>query len=351
MKRTWVEISRARLEDNVQAIRRHLRGTSEIMAVVKANAYGHGIEPLTRALLECGVKQFAVANVDEAIELRSWHDGPILVLGGCLEGEANLFRQYDLTATLFDTHPFPEDIKVQVEIDTGMTRLGIPWTDAGQFLRASHLNITGVYSHFASADTDLGFSLLQLKRFQEATEGLPYPRHICNSGSLHIAASHLDLVRVGLALYGIRPCREIQYVRPILRWKTRVIAVNDVPAGRVVGYGGTFTTHRKTRIGVLPVGYADGFNRGLSNRGFVRIGRDLCPVAGRVSMDLACVDLGPSSRVQVGDEVNLMEDYPDSPLSAENLAHSLNTIPYEVLTSIGKRVERVMMEAEVPEAG
>ncbi len=342
MSGTWVEVSERRVARNLASIRRRLPSDTQLVAVVKANAYGHGTRPALRALLEPGIEDFVVATLEEAIEARGWaRAASILVLGGCAPGQEKEFLQHDLTAAVFDDRPLPPSLKVQVKIDTGMTRLGIGWQEAPEFLRRCRLDIRGVYSHFASPETDEEFTKLQLGRFLEVTRGLSCPRHIAASAALAFPETALDAVRIGLALYGIPPRSDLEGLQPALSWKSRLISVKDVPAGNRVGYGGTFLTHRPSRLGILPVGYADGYSRGLSNQGKVRVGRALAPLAGRVSMDFTTIDLTNVPEAEPGDEVTLLEAESDSPISAAALADMLGTIPYEILTSIGPRVERV----------
>ena len=342
MKSSWVEVSRSRLQENVAAIRNHLSPSTGIIAVVKANAYGHGVQNVSRSLTDCGIHDFTVATLDEGIELRKYVlKGKILVLHGCLKGEEQAFREHDLTAALFDDRTPPDDIKVEVKIDTGMTRLGIPWQEAKALVPALTAQITGLFSHFASSDQDPDFTRLQLKRFQEVTSDLPYPQHISNSGGLQFPEAQLDAVRLGLILYGISPCPALDFVQPILQWKTQTLTIRQVPKGEPIGYYGKFVTQRDSLIGVLPVGYADGYNRLLSNRSQVKIRGELVPVLGQISMDLISIDLTDIPDPTVGEEVLLLEDEPDSPISATAWAKALDTSPYEVFTSIGTRVERV----------
>ncbi len=342
MKRSWVEVSRIRLQENVATIRSQLPPSTRIIAVVKANAYGHGIQHFSERLVDCEIHDFMVATLEEAVELRKYvPKGKILVLHGCLKGEEQAFREQDLTAALFDHRNPPDKVKVEVKIDTGMTRLGIPWEEAKVLVHGLTAQITGLFSHFASSDQDPDFTQLQLKRFQEATSGLPYPRHISNSAGLQFPEAHLDAVRLGLILYGISPCPALDFVRPILQWKTRTLTIKQVPKGQPIGYSGTFFTQRDSLIGVLPVGYADGFNRLLSNRGQVKIRGELVPVLGQVNMDLISVDLTDIPDPAAGEEVLLLEGEADSPISATAWAKALDTSPYEVFTSIGTRVERI----------
>jgi alanine racemase len=342
MKSSWVEVSRSRLQENVAAIQNHLSPSTGIIAVVKANAYGHGVQHVSKGLTDCGIHDFTVATLEEGIELRKLvPKAKILVLHGCLKGEEQTFREHDLTAALFSHRTPPEDVKVEVKIDTGMTRLGIPWQEAKALVPGLTAQITGLFSHFASSDQDPDFTRLQLKRFQEATSDLPYPRHISNSAGLQFPEAQLDAVRLGLILYGISPCPALDFVRPILQWKTRTLTIRQVPKGEPIGYYGKFVTRRDSLIGVLPIGYADGYNRLLSNRSQVRIRGELVPVLGQISMDLISIDLTDIPDPTVGEEVLLLEDEPDSPISATAWAKALDTSPYEVFTSIGTRVERV----------
>lgn len=342
MKRSWVEISRQRLAENVRAVRERLPASTPIIAIVKANAYGHGVGVVAPCLQSAGIEEYAVACLEEAVELRRYvPDSPVLVLGGCLEGQEGTFREYRLTAAHFHLEPPAEGVPYELKVDTGMTRLGIPWTAVGSFLDSVSMPPVGVFSHFASAETDLDFSRLQLERFLECTEGIGCPRHLAASPGLRIPGAVLDRVRVGLVLYGVRPAPEIDYVKPVLTWKARVQAVQEVPAGRRVGYGGTFRTRRPSRLAILSAGYADGFNRRFSEGGQVRIRGRLAPTAGRVSMDLTTVDVTDIPGVEPGDQATLLEPDESSPLSANRLADAVGTISYEILTAIGPRVERV----------
>jgi alanine racemase len=192
---------------------------------------------------------------------------------------------------------------------------------------------------------DPEYTQLQIERFLRATSGLAVRRHVCNSAGLQFPAGHLDLVRPGLALYGISPGPAPDPLKPILSWKTRILTINDFPSGTPVGYGGSFVTRRRSRIGVLSVGYADGYNRLLSDQGNVKTSAGLAPVVGRVSMDLTTVDLTELPNVTIGQEVTVLDNDPKSTLSARSLAAQTDTIPYEVLTSIGARVDRLYLES------
>jgi alanine racemase len=344
MSRSWVEISLRRLAANVRVVTGFLQPNTGLIAVLKANAYGHGLEQVAAHLYRTGVRSFAVALPEEGATLRpAVPEADILVLSGCCEGEERLFQQYDLRAAIFDRREPPEGVKVELKIDTGMTRLGVLWTEAREVIEGWKSPLVGAYSHFASSDTDPEYTRLQLQRFLSVTSGLKCRRHIANSAGLCYPEAHLDAVRPGLALYGISACPDLNGLAPVLSWKTRILTIREVETASPVGYGGTFVTRRPSRIAVLPVGYEDGYNRLLSNVGQVRVRGKLAPIVGRISMDLTTADVTAMSEVSAGDEVTLIEADPASPLSVKAIADLIGTIPYEVLTSIGNRVQRAYL--------
>jgi len=344
--RSWVEIDLSRLEHNVSVIRGLLPAKTSIIAVVKANAYGHGIAAVAKRLAELGLKSFAVADPAEGLQLRDLlPEAEITVFGGCRKGEEEIFRSARLTAAVFDLREISTDLRIQVKIDTGMGRLGISWRRLESVLPRIRGRITGVYATLASADVDPAFTRLQIDRFLQATTAMRIRRHICNSAGLRFPQGHLEAVRPGLALYGIALVPELTALKPILEWKTRILTINVMEKGSTLGYGCTYTTTREeSRIAVLPLGYADGYNRRLSNRGQVEIGGRLFPVVGRVSMDQVLVDVSDGEGIEAGAEVKLISSDPDSPISAVALARRLDTIPYEILTTIGPRVVRKSQE-------
>jgi len=340
-KRSWVGISLQNIAANVQAIRRRIGEQRDIIAVVKANAYGHGAPEVASHLHKCGVTSFAVATLEEALTVREVvTNAGILVLTGCDAGQEASFRQNRLTASVFERGPVP-DVKLELKIDSGMGRLGVPHSQAPAFLDQLDDRLTGVYSQFASSDSDPEFSQVQLNAFLAATKRVSCHRHMANSAALRFPAALLDAVRPGLALYGVAPCPEVSDLQPALAWKTRVLSLRQMPPGETVGYGRTYKLSRPSLVAVLPVGYADGYSRAFSNNGQVRVRGMLAPVIGRVSMDLASIDVTDVPGVTHGDEVTLLESDPQSPISAAALATCIGTIPYEILTSIGERVERV----------
>jgi len=339
--------------------------------VVKANAYGHGLVPVARALLGCGVAQLGVAFLEEGIELRrAGITAPILVLGGLIGNQIGHFLDFDLTIGASSPDKLRQidqvaaetgrRAQVHLKIDTGMGRVGKRWDRADEFFEqavtAAHCDVTGVFSHFANSDAaDTSFARVQLDRFLRATsfferEGLPMPtRHMANSGAvLQHPESWLDMVRPGILLYGIYPSPEVPRtvpVRPALSCKTRVVYFKVVEPGTTVGYDMTWTATQPTRVVTLPVGYGDGYSRALSNRGQVLIGGRRHPIIGRMSMDQCGVSIGDSSAYN-GDEVVLIGEQGGERITVEDVAEWVGTIPYEVLTMLNTRVPRTYSGGE-----
>ncbi len=365
---TRAEVSLDALAANLSAIHSHASG-AKVMAVVKANAYGHGLVPVARHLAASGADAFGVAFLEEGIALRrAGLTVPILVFGGIGGKQAPLFIRNDLslTAPSVEKLRFIDEAaaalgataRVHLKIDTGMERIGMHWYAAEKLLEASltlrHTVVEGVYSHFANADAAPGaldHARLQLERFLEVLSfydrrSLPTPcRHIANSGAvLQLPEAHLDLVRPGILLYGIYPsaeCERTVAVTPALSLKSRVVYFKVVKAGQPVGYGSTWAPEKDTRVVTVPVGYGDGYFRALSNRASVLIRGRRHPIAGRVCMDQIMVDLGTDGTAFNGDEVVLIGAQGEEHISADELANLTGTIPYEILTHLNERVPRV----------
>ncbi len=362
---THVEVDLGQLAQNLAAIRRHVGG-ARVMTILKANAYGHGLVPVARHMVECGADYLGVAFLEEGILLR--REGittPILVLGGIAGEQIPLFLKHDLTITapsveklrLIDEAAAAQGVKARVhlKIDTGMERIGIHYYSAGQLLEASlqcrHVEVEGIYSHFANADAaDLSHARLQLERFLEVLtfyekRSLPMPlRHIANSaGLLQMPESHLDLVRPGILLYGVYPsleCARTIAVKPALTWKSRVAYFKVVQPGHPVSYGSSWQSDHPVRVVTVPVGYGDGYFRALSNKAQVIIRGRRHPTVGRVCMDALMVNLEQGTAYN-GDEVILL----GGDITAAEMAAWAGTIPYEVLTNINTRVPRIYREA------
>lgn len=364
MNPTVVEIHLPALRHNLQEVTRRV-GTAAVLAVVKANAYGHGAVPVSLALLAAGAHQLGVATVEEGLELRqAGITAPILVMGGFYDIPA--MQRFNLTPVLPSQDavetaarlaaPRTAPLRVHLKIDTGMSRLGLAPDDALALLRSGwppNLHLEGVMSHLASADEPDGRATeQQLSRFRAFLEsmqaaGLKMPAaHIANSAAiLRFPSSHLDLVRPGLMLYGYAsgptPSADL---RPALTWKSRVIQIKRVDAGQRVSYSGTFVASRPSTLAVLPVGYADGYSRALSNKGHALLGGRPAPVVGRVCMDLTIVDVTDHPAVRPGDEAVLLGRQGSAAITANDLAAWQDTISYEVLCRIGPRVTRVYLE-------
>ncbi|MBL7139919.1 MAG: alanine racemase [Planctomycetes bacterium] len=363
---TYAEIDLAALRHNCRTLRDRVGPGVRILGVVKADGYGHGAVEAGRAMAGAGIDMLGVAIVEEGVALRV-HGirTPILVMGLTPDDEAAAAIEYGLTPTV-DGPATAEPLErraaakrvtlaVHLKIDTGMNRLGVRAEEAADAARAvaacPHLTVAGAYTHLACADSpDDAVSAEQLARFAQALDRLraagirPEVVHAANSSALLRAPeSHFDMVRAGLALYGVHPCEAVRDVplRPVMSLVTHVVATKRVRAGEGVSYGHQWRAGRDALVGVLPIGYADGYPRALSNRAQVRVGGRLAPVVGAVCMDMVLVDLTDVPEAAPGLEVTLIEADPASPLSAAALAGTAGAIPYEILTGIGKRVPRV----------
>jgi alanine racemase len=377
LRPTWAEISFAKLRRNYMRVR-SLAGTRKVMAVIKADAYGHGAVPVARCLADCGVDWFGVATVEEALELReAGITQPILLLGGLYMSDPAHLVEFNLTPTVSSTarldtyaecaryHGKP--IEFHLKIDTGMGRLGLPPDRLASFLdhyrELQGLKLTGFLTHLASAE-DLVASQTeeQAARFRSALDLLrktgvePEWVHVSNSAALRARLKFPEnLVRVGALFFGYclpiitspaSEAKEREPFEPVLTFKSRVVYLKDVPSGTPLGYGAAFHTRRTSRVATVPVGYADGLSRGLSNRGRAIVRDHYARIVGNISMDLTLLDVTDIPRVDVGDEVVLLGASEHCSITALEIAQELGTVPYEVLCSIGKRVPRIYVESE-----
>ena len=366
---TYAEVNLGAIRRNFRALKSRLQSGVRMLAVIKADAYGHGATAVGRTLEQAGADMFGVALVEEGVALRkSGIRTPILVMGIAPEDEVVEAMQNDLavtvdsvtTAGVLQEHAvaFGRTARVHLKIDTGMNRLGLRTEEVPEAATAiahmDHLKLEGAYTHFACADEDDEKpSQDQLVQLKSALAGLrsagvlPPLVHAANSAAiLRITSAHFDMVRSGLALYGIRPYEAApgNDLRPVLTLKSRVMHLKRVRRGEGVSYGHRWKAPRDSLLGVLPVGYADGYRRILSNRAQVRISGRLCPVRGTICMDATMVDLTDVPGAAVGMEAVLLEAAHDSPLSAAALAALCETIPYEILTGISSRVPRVYIK-------
>lgn len=365
--RCWVDVDLNALRHNVAAIRRRIGAQVKLMAVVKANAYGHGLGPVVGVLMQSGVDAFAVANLTEALEVRrlGGRGWPILLFGSALPFEVAKIVEQQITPTistveearLFETEASRQGkrIGVQVEIDTGMGRVGFWHEQAVTAVREvagfRHLHVEALYTHFPSADENLDETRRELTAFLSVAEqlratGINIPTlHAANSAALlTMPEAALNLVRPGLVLYGIcppqTPAGEFQ---PALTFKARVAFVKEIEAGRTISYGQTFAATRSMKIATVAAGYADGFSRYLSNKAEVLVGGQRCRVLGRVTMDQIMVDVTAVPEVNCGDEVVFIGRQGKGEITASEVAFWEETIPWEVLCGITKtaRVPRV----------
>jgi len=366
---TIAEIDRAALRSNYRALAAYTNGAA-IMAVVKADAYGHGAAETSRVLRDEGCAHFGVATVEEARELRAAGlRERLYLLGGFFAAQAELIAELDLTAAIFDPsmiEPLERAaqragrgaLRVHLKLDTGATRLGILPADLDSAItlmqRAGSLCFEGAFTLLASAadpaspvtDRQLGIFHAAIARLRAAGFDLPI-NHVANSAAIVLRQdAHLNLMRPGLALYGLPPVqavRERLELKPVMTFKTRLMQLKRVPAETGVSYGHTFTTPRASTIGVLPVGYADGYRRGLQHGGEVLIRGRRAPVVGAICMDLTMVDLTGVAEAQVGDEVILWGSSGETSLSVNDVARIARTISYEMLCTVGRRVARVYL--------
>ena len=365
MRPTRAEIDLDRVTANYRAIEAHV-APSEVMPILKANAYGHGLLPIADHLQSIGVRQVGVAYLEEGLLLRdSGIEMDVLVMGGLAGNQIPHFIDANLiiTASSVDkllqinrvAHAMKRRARVHLKIDTGMGRIGTQYYSAESLFEAAtecpSVEIEAVYSHFAGADeADLNSARTQIKRFDEALaffadRGLPTPRrHMANSGAiLNLPEARYDFVRPGIMLYGVYPSDDVTHtvkVTPALSWLSQVAYFKVIKPGHSVSYGSTWTASEETRIITVPVGYGDGYFRLLSNRGHVLIHGRRYPIRGRVCMDQFMVDIGWDSAFN-GNVVTLLGEDGEETIRAEDIARWADTIPYEVLTNINTRVPRV----------
>lgn len=367
----WAEIDLKAISHNVRELRRITRRQAKLMAVVKADGYGHGAVEIANEALKSGAECLGVARIEEGVLLRKAGIGvPIMVFGYTPVAFTNKLMAFQLiqsTPTTDYAQRLSEAavahgsrVKIHVKIDTGMGRLGFQVDeekravkDIASIFRMPGLKVEGIFTHFASADAaDKSYTLKQLERFHNLLDrlgraGLEFPiRHAANSAALiDLLQSHMDMVRPGIALYGLYPSEDVDKSRieliPAMTLKTRVAQVKKVLKGFHVSYGSTFVTDHPTRIATVSIGYADGYDRLLSSTGLMLVHGQKAPVVGRVCMDLTVLDVGHISDVCQDDEVVVFGKQGGGLVSADEIAAQLKTINYEIVTSLTRRVPRV----------
>jgi len=367
--RVFAEINIDNIENNLKAIKDYVGHDKEVMVVIKADGYGHGAIPIARHLYEAGINSIGVATINEAIALRKYGiDIPIVVLGYSPEEEYDSLVNYDIIQTVYKysmakgisevATQLGKNAKIHIKIDTGMTRLGFYPNDETvdtlvQMYDLPNMEIEGIFTHFAQADDkDQRFTILQIEIFNEFIEklknrGITIPKvHASNSaGLIGYKEAHYDIVRAGIALYGLYPSDQMNtsviHLKPSLSLKSNIIFLKDVESGVPISYGGTYTTTRRCKIATIPVGYGDGYPRSLSSKGRVLIRGQYAPIVGRICMDQFMVDVTHIDGVCEGDEAVLIGSQGDNRVSVEEIADIDGTINYEIVCQLGKRIPRV----------
>ena len=368
--RCWAEIDLDALRGNVAWLRHRLGPGTSLMTVVKADAYGHGLRQIATLLMQSGTDIFGVANLNEARDIRAVGRGwPILMLGACLPDETERAIKDNVMPTLSTidearrfartAKKLKRTVSAHVKVDTGMGRLGAQPEDAPAMLdaiaRLPNLNVVGLYSHFASAESNAAFSRRQRSRFKKLLKTLTAAGHTFSqihfnnsAGLLHEPDSLYNLARPGLLVYGVlphgrrrAPATLKRNLRPALSWKCRLSLVKEITAGTPLSYGGTFTAPRRMRVATLTAGYGDGYLCSAAGQAKVLIGGKSCPVLGRITMDQMLADVSRVKTAKPGDEAVLIGPQGKAAITAHQLADWAGTIPLEVLTAITYRVPRV----------
>jgi len=364
---TCAEIDLTAIRYNFLQIKKRLDRSAKVLAVVKADAYGHGILEVSKTLVKAGAGYLGVATTDEALLLRrKGFKTPILIMSCLLSHEIEAVIKNNITQTVADMRlassidrsaaKLKKIAKVHIKVDVGMGRIGIWHTEALKLLKKisslKNIEIEGIFTHFPNADEDEILTKKQINDFALLIEkindqGLVLKYiHMANSTAvIGYKGSHMNFVRPGLMIYGLYPKdkninKKIR-LKPALSLKSRIVFIKDVPAGRSISYGGTYTIKRPTRVATIPIGYADGLSRKMSNRGELLIRGKRVPILGVVCMDQVMVDVGSIPGAKVGDEVVLIGKQRGKEIRAEEVAHLCDTIPYEIVCCISKRVPRV----------
>lgn len=370
---TYVIVDSGALRHNIAELRSRLAPGTRYLAVVKADAYGHGVVHVARAALQAGADYFGVAIPEEGIELReAGVTVPILVFGGLLPEYAEMMVRYDLSATLFQmpmlralvhaAEKHGKVAKVHIKVDTGMNRVGLKSMEELQALlteirNSDRIVLEGLYTHFAVSELqDKAFTLLQLERFREMAaavraQGFSPLLHATNSGGaldLPLEAG-LDMVRGGISMYGYYPgpgCGDWARLRPVLSWKTAIVYIKEIAPGETVSYGRQYTADTQRRVATLPLGYGDGYHRCMSGKAQVLLHGKRAPVLGTICMDQLMVDVTDIPEAALGDDVFLIGGEGPQAITADDLAQWAGTISYEILLTISGRVPRLYINEE-----
>ena len=376
--RAWAEVNLDSLKHNITAIRKLVTPSAKILGVVKADAYGHGYFEVASTLLENGADALAIACLDEALQLRkSNFSCPLLILGHSCNDEADDLVAADIIPACFD-YSFAKAMsdsavkqnktaKIHIKTDTGMGRIGYRYTadkavnkrSVEEILKISklpNLEINGIFTHFSVADDDDDeYTFLQFERFTSLCSeleknGLKIPiKHCANSAAtVRFPHMHLDMVRPGIILYGHKPsaftdCSALS-LKPVMTFKAKISNIKTIESGASVSYGRRYTSEKPTKIATVPVGYADGYSRLLSNKAQILVNGNLCNIVGNICMDQCMIDVSDVNTISIGDEVILFGTGKNAELPVECLADKMGTINYEILCMVGKRVPRVYIE-------
>ena len=358
--RSWTEIDLTSFKDNIKELKKFFKPQSEFMQIVKADAYGHGAFQIAIKAIECGAVSLGVANVQEGLLLR--YQGikiPIIILSPSLENEIEQILENDLIPTI-STLDFAEKLnkigmcKIHINIDTGMGRSGFHYEEAfeniNEIKKLENIEIEGIFSHFSSAEEDPEFTKLQSDRFEailSKLEVLPKYIHISNSsGVITFPNKYTNLVRLGLLSYGVYSNTEMKSkvnLKPVMTFKSRITQIKSAKKGNSIGYNRTFIVPDDMKYAILPVGYADGYDFLLSNKGKVILKNQVCNIIGKVSMDMTAIDVSAIENLEVGDEVILLGDSNEN-ITAENLTSLYDGLSYELLSQIGRRAKRYYKE-------
>lgn len=364
---TWVEVSLAAIRENTRVFKQHMNKNSKLLAVVKADGYGHGAEEVGRAALAAGADRLGVALLDEAIELRkAGIEAPILVLGYTkpeVVKEAiinkitlTVYSKDVLDALVTACEELQQAVKVHLKIDTGMRRVGVQTKEEAlelvKGIDSKWIELEGIYTHFADADNvDETYTRMQFARFLEVTDYLAEHgysallKHCCNTAAtICFPEMHLDMCRVGIGMYGLYPAKHMKKVISLtqaMTFQTKAVLIKEVEAGESISYGCTYQPKKKSLIATLSVGYADGLSRQLSNRGEVTIRGQRVPIVGRICMDQTMVDVTSIDEIQDDDVITIFGEEKEGYIPLDEIAEQLQTIHYEIICLIGKRVPRV----------
>ncbi len=365
--KTWAEIDLGTVRQNISRIRKRLGAGVELLAVVKSDAYGHGMSRISRAALEAGVSWLGVSNIYEATRLRrAYPKARILILSAGMVGHARPIVRHNVTPVVCSREMLEalskaavsakRVVDIHVIIDTGMGRIGVWYERALDFIEGARdtkgIRVQGICSHFACAGEggrDQGFTRVQLARFKEVLlkcrrAGINIPiRHITNSGAiLSLPSAKFNLSRVGILMYGVYPSRDVVKsitVQPALTLKTGICFLKKVPRGRSISYCRSYVTRRATTVATIPIGYGDGYCRMLSNKAQVLVHGQRAPVIGNVTMDQMMIEVSHIGGVKVGDEVVLIGKQGKAEITVNELADLIGTIPYDVMCALGKQVQ------------